>query len=114
VVSLQLLKTLLLVMFPPVVASLLLLVSPAFPVVSCVAVGPFVDVFLQMLIVPDVPAMAKVAAVAAFPIAVEVSSATGVFNVHSSPCCCWPTCRCWLPCRCCFPAVVGFQLLLVY
>jgi hypothetical protein len=67
VVSLQLSKTLLIVMFPPVVASLLLLVSPAVPVVSCVAVGSVVDVFLQMLFVPDVPAMARVSGVAAFP-----------------------------------------------
>ncbi len=93
-VSLQLLKTLVLVMFAPVVASLLLLVSPAVPVVSCVAVGPVVDVFLQMLFVPDVPAMARVSAVAAFPTAVEVSSATGVFNVHGLPCCWWPPCHC--------------------
>ncbi len=69
-------------MFPPVVASLLLMVSPAVPVVSCGAVGPVVDVFLQMfLFVQDIPAMARVSAVAAFPTAVEVSLLLLVFSM---------------------------------
>ena len=42
---------------------------------------PVVNVFLQMLFVPDVSAMARVSAVAAFPTAVEVC----VFNVHGGP-----------------------------
>ncbi len=46
---------LLLLMFPPVLASLLLLVFLAVPVVSCVAVRHAVDVFLPMLLLPWSP-----------------------------------------------------------
>ncbi len=98
VVSLQLLITLLLVMFPPVVASILLLVSPAVPVVSCVAVGPVVDVFLQMLFVPDIPAIARVSAVAAFRTAVEVSFLLLVFSMFMA-----------IPAVVGLPAIVGFH-----
>ncbi len=63
---------------PNSLASLLLLCSPAVPVVSFVAVGPAVDVFYRCYFGPGVPAMAGVSAVAAFPTAVEVSSATDV------------------------------------
>jgi hypothetical protein len=52
VASFLLLSTFILLMFPPVIASLLLLASPAVPVVSCVDVGPAVDVFLPMLFRP--------------------------------------------------------------
>ncbi len=48
VASLLLLTFLLLLMFPPVLASLLL-ASPAVPAVSCAAVEPAVDVFLPLL-----------------------------------------------------------------
>jgi hypothetical protein len=50
--SLLLLISLLLLMFPRVLASLLLLAFPPDPVVSCVVVGLFVDVFLPLLFRP--------------------------------------------------------------
>jgi hypothetical protein len=47
-----LLTCLLLYWFPPVLAPLLLLASPAIPTVFYAAVGPAVDVFLPMLFLP--------------------------------------------------------------
>jgi hypothetical protein len=52
VASLLLLTSLLLPMFPPVVASLLLLAFPTVPVDSCAAVGPVVDLFLPLVCRP--------------------------------------------------------------
>ncbi len=50
--------------------------------------------------------MSRVSAVAAFPIAVEFSSATGVSNVPGGPSYCWP------PGFVGFPAVVASLMLL--
>ncbi len=85
-------------MFPPVLASLLL-ASPDvhLPIVS---VRPSVDEFLPLYCVPGVPAMARapamagVSSVAALPTDVEVSSAIGVSNFLRGPCCCWRPCCC--------------------
>jgi hypothetical protein len=70
--SLLLLISLLFPMCPSVLVSLPLLASPATPVVTCAVVGPAVDVFIHtQLFRPWIPS----SAVAAFPAAVEVSSA---------------------------------------
>ncbi len=120
--SLLLLISLLLLMFPRVLASLLLLAFPANPVVSCAAVGLAVDMFLLLLILfrPWSPCYA------AFLTAVEVSSPGGLCYCWRPFCCLRPSvvavglppgiasllllppCYCWLPCCC-----VYVQLLII-
>jgi hypothetical protein len=72
--SLLLLISLLLLMFPPVLASLLLLASPAVPLVSCAAVRLAVDESLPLLFHPWSPSCA------AFPTAVSKF----VFEIYPS------------------------------
>ncbi len=70
---------------------------PDVEVVSCAAAGQPLLNYYCCCFVPGVSSVARVSAIAAFPNAAEVSSATGV------SCCCWHLCCCggslllWLP-----------------
>jgi hypothetical protein len=79
--SLILLTSVLLLVFPQLLSSLLLLRSPDVQVVSCAAVEPPVYDNLAAVDVPDVPAVASVSAVAAVPTALEVPFHTDISNV---------------------------------
>jgi hypothetical protein len=70
---------LLFILFPLVLTSLLL-ASPHVPAVSFAAHDPSVAVILSAVNVTGVPAVASIFAVATAPVAVDVPSATGVFN----------------------------------
>jgi hypothetical protein len=79
---------------------------PAVLVVCCLS-GLLLMCSYWCCIVPGIPAMTWVSAVAAYPTAVEVSSATNVSNVSGGPYCCWRPYCCCLPCCCVLPPVAG-------